>query len=368
MSASQQGPWPRPVVRRGVLAALFVAALAAWGAHHGGSAPRSAAIVASGARAEPAHISRLWQERYGLLLWRGGLRVFSSNPRFGGFSGLLTDGRGADFVAVSDRGWWWSARLAYDDAGRLSGLADAGRIAPMLSSRGRLLRWPWQDAEALAPWDGRRLQGPLIVAFERKERIAVYDWGRAGPRAAARYLRIPRGLHGGRDNGEVEAAARFWAGPRKGWLIAAGEKNFDSRGNVRAWLWRGRETIPFTIVRRDSFRITDMAVLSSGEGFITLERRFSKRFSSLPAFALRFFRTADIAAGRALEGRLLMEASWPAHAIDNMESLSLHDAGSELRLTLLSDDNYNPGLQSTLIFQFALPQADLERLLAAGKP
>ena len=349
-------------------ALLAALALAAWSGLAGADKARAPIVSASGATAEPAHVSRLWQERYGLLLWRGGLRVSSSDPRFGGFSGLLTDGRGEAFVAVSDRGWWWRGRLAHDARGRLSGLAEAGEMGPMLSSRGRPLRWPWQDAEAIAPWDGRRLEGPVLVAFERKERLALYDWAAAGPRAAARYLRIPAGLHAGRNNGEMEAAARFWAGPLKGWLIAAGEKNFDARGNVRAWAWRGRKTIPFTIVRRGTFRITDMAVLPSGEGFITLERRFSKRFSALPAFALRLFRTRDIAAGRALRGTLLMEASWPTHAIDNMEGLSLYRAGPELRLMLISDDNYNPALQSTLIFQFALPRDVLSRLLATPKP
>ena len=329
------------------------------------TAPRPAARAgaAFAVMAEPASMSRLGGRDFGPLQWRGGLRLRADDPRFGGFSGLILGRDGRRLLAVSDHGYWWRARLAYDDRGHLSGLASSGVMAHVLSSRATPLGGKWRDAEALAPYDARYLSGPVLTGFERKERLALYNWGGRGARAPARYIPLPPGVSLGKNNGELEAAARFWAGPRKGWFIAAGEKNFDARGNVRAWLWKGKTILPFSITRLGHFRVTDMAVLPDGKGFITLERRFSKKLKVLPAFALRLFRTADIERGRTVPGRLLLKAGWPAYAIDNMEGLSIHrHDGGELRLTIISDDNYNRALQSTLLFQFALSEKALAGL------
>ncbi len=315
----------------------------------------------------PIAMSRTGGERFGYLQWRGGLVLESPDPSFGGFSGLLLGADGRELLAVSDLGRWWQGRLTYDAQGRLSGLEHAGGPWPMLSSRGAPLRGGWRDAEALAPWDGRRTSGPVLVGFERRERVALYDWGARGKRAKARYLFLPKAVGRGRRNGEMEALARFWNGPRAGWLIAAAEKNFTPAGNVRAWMWRNRRVVSFAIRRKGDFRITDIAVLPSGRGFVTLERRFERSLTTLPAFAMRLFRVGDVHRDAVLEGVALMEASWPLHAIDNMEGLSVHRAGDELRLTVISDDNFNRSLQRTLLFQFALPLEELQRLLDDGK-
>ncbi len=341
-------------------AAAFCILLAAGAAPPAGAEPLSVAF-------EAAHISRGGRACTGLLEWRGGLRLSSGDPRFGGFSGLMLGRDGRRMLAVSDRGWWWRGRLAYDERGRLSGLAGSGRLSPLLSSRGARLRGSWRDAEALAPYDGRRLSGPVLVGFERKERLALYDWGARGGKATARYIPLPPGVSLGRRNGELEAAARFWAGPRRGWFIAAGEKNFDERGDIRAWLWKGRRILPFSIVRRGLFRVTDIAVLPDGSGFLTLERRFSRRMTALPAFAIRLFAVRALGGRRRLAGQTLLQAAWPFCHIDNMEGLAIHQRpDGELRLSVISDDNHNPGLQSTLLFQFALPRKVLQGL--SGPP
>ncbi len=346
-----------------MLATVMLALLATTVPFRSGSRAAGPAAVT----ALPVTMSRAGGERFGHLLWRGGLVLASPDPDFGGFSGLLLGARGRDLLAVSDLGRWWRARLTYDARGYLSGVEDAGGPRPMLSSRGAPLRGGWRDAEALAPWDGRRIGGPVLVGFERRERVALYDWGRRGSRAKARYLFLPKAIGRGRRNGEMEALARFWSGPRAGWLIAAAERNFTPEGDIRAWTWRGRRVESFAIRRMGAFRITDIAVLPSGRGFVTLERRFTRSLTALPAFAMRLFRTKDVTPGVVLDGVQLMEASWPLHAIDNMEGLSVHRAGGELRLTVISDDNFNRSLQRTLLFQFALPVEELERLLGGGK-
>ena len=66
----------------------------------------------------------------GALLYRGGLAIRSTYRRFGGQSGLVVSSDGKRLTAISDRGVWLRARIRYDAAGRLVGLAD-GRIGPL---------------------------------------------------------------------------------------------------------------------------------------------------------------------------------------------------------------------------------------------
>ena len=316
-------------------------------------------------QAEPVTLSRIGGVRFGELEWRGGLALSAGHDAFGGFSGLVVSADGARLLAVSDRGLWWQVRLVHDEDGLLAGVSGKSTLAPMLSSRGRPITGSWRDAEALAPYDARRLDGPLLVAFERRARLALYDWGAQRAQARARYLFLPVAIRRARENGEIEAVARFWNGPLAGFTLGIIEKGRAENGARRAFLWRDKRVTPFFIESRDDFRITDVAVLPDGAGFVTLERRFSKSLTSPPAFAMRLFRADAVRSGAVLKGRLLMQATWPMQAIDNMEGLALYERGDELRLLVISDDNFNRTLQSTLLFEFALPKPRLRALLEA---
>ncbi len=327
--------------------------------------PQLKAPVTIAVQAEPTTLSRIGSSRFGELIWRGGLIVGAEHPAFGGFSGLAVSADGARLLAVSDRGLWWRTRLRHDGKGLLAGLARESILAPVLSSRGRPLAGFWRDAEALAPFDARRLDGPLLVAFERRVRLALYDWGERKARARARYLFLPVPIHRARENGEIESIARFWNGPLAGHILGVIEKGRAKNGARRAFLWKDREVIPFFIESQGRFRITDAAVLPDGSGFLTLERRITKSFTKPPAFSIRLFRADAVRKGALLKGAVLMQATWPMQAIDNMEGLALYERGEELRLLLISDDNFNRGLQSTLLFEFALPKTRLRALLKA---
>ena len=328
-------------------------------------APSLSQPVALKVQAEPVTLSRIGSVRFGALEWRGGLALSAGHEAFGGFSGLVVSADGRRLLAVSDRGLWWQTALMRDESGMLAGVAGESRLAPMLSSKGAPLADAWLDAEAVAPFDGRRLDGPLLVAFERRARLALYDWGRQGAQARARYLFLPVAIRRARENGEIEAIARFWNGPLAGFTLGIIEKGRAENGARRAFLWRGKRVMPFFIASRNDFRITDVAVLPDGAGFITLERRFTRSLTRPPAFAMRLFRADAVRPGAVLKGRLLMQATWPMQAIDNMEGLALYERGGELRLLVISDDNFNRTLQRTLLFEFALPRARLQALLAA---
>ena len=68
----------------------------------------------------------------------GGLWLRADDPRFGGLSDLRVSADGERVVAVSDCGSGLTARLSYDDAGRLAGLADARLVALTDSAGGAL--------------------------------------------------------------------------------------------------------------------------------------------------------------------------------------------------------------------------------------
>lgn len=114
------------------------------------------------------------QKRFGALEWRGGLELESADERFGGLSGLALSKDGTGLLAVSDRGFWFKARLTYADA-RLTGISDA-EMAPILDSKGKPPKSKVAaDAESLASWTPGVIGGKMIVGFESRPRAGLYE-------------------------------------------------------------------------------------------------------------------------------------------------------------------------------------------------
>ena len=280
-------------------------------------------------------------DEFGPFAWRGGLTLSSDKNGFGGLSGLVIDGNCEDLLAVSDSGNWLRARLRYEE-GKLAGIADA-EMQPVLGADGKRQRdKAWVDAESLTPLGN----GKVGIAFERHVRFGAFDVGKSGLAARFKAIPHPKSMDQGPENGEIEA---FGALPGGGY-IAIAERQYDDAGNIRAWGWRGWQTTPFLIKRHDEYNVTDLVVTPRGD-VLTLERRFSE--TSLPGFAVRRFSAAGIGPGKVIEPELLLEASAPLYIIDNMEGMALCSRDGETRLTLVSDDNFNRSLQSTILLQFA---------------
>jgi hypothetical protein len=301
------------------------------------------------ARAEPAIINAApiasfqrysAEDGFGPFTWRGGLTLTSEDERFGGFSGLIMGKDCEDLLAVSDRGVWLKASLRYDGE-NLSGIGDA-QLAAMLNRKGQP---PGSkiagDAEALT----RLKDGSVAVGFESLVRVGRYDLPRDGFAARFRAIPHPKDIDTGPDNGEIEALGEL----ADGRLIAIAESQFDTGGAIRAWAWKGGQTTPFSIARFDSYRVTDLAVLDDGS-ILTLERRFEP--TSLPGMAVRRFPASAIARGAVIEPELLLEATAPLYVIDNMEGIAACQRGGTTRVTLISDDNFNRTVQSTILLQF----------------
>ena len=308
-----------------------------------------ALALATGAGAEPVAVTseridsfrRLSaSDGFGPFTFLGGLTLTSGTEDFGGFSGLVLDKGCEDLLAVSDRGQWLRARLVYD-GDRLAGLADA-QMSPIRDSKGRPQRSKaWADAEAVT----RLRNGRIAVGFESRVRFGVYDLQSRGLDARFRALPHPREIDRGPENGEVEAFGEVSGGR----LIAIAERQFDADRNIRGWLWAGRKVTRFSLEPHGSYEVTDLAV--DGDMVLTLERRFSA--TSLPGMAVRRFSVSGIAEDATVRPELLLEATAPLHVIDNMEAIGLCERQGEKRMTLMSDDNFNTSVQSTILLQFA---------------
>jgi hypothetical protein len=316
------------------------------------AAPAAAEEEALSLRALPVESFTMFSQlvTFGGLEWRGGLELSSDDVRFGGLSSLELTQDGMKLLSVSDEGFWFKADVLYTD-GHLSGL-DNALMAPILGPDGKPNKGKVRnDAEALAGWEPGKIDGKVIVGFESRARAGLYDLGKNGFKARFKDLKLPRDAVKGPPNKELESIGRFVSGPLAGSIIAISELNLDENGDIRAFVWGGKKAFEFTVKQYEDYAITDLAILPDGD-IITVERSFSGR--TLPGMAVRRIHTDDIVAGGAVSPSLIFSGRMPFYRIDNMEGIAVSEINGETRITIVSDNNYRPEFQRTLLLQFAL--------------
>lgn len=314
--------------------------------------PAGAEEEALAVRATPVKSFTMFSQlvTFGGLEWRGGLELASDDERFGGLSSLELSRDGTKLLAVSDRGYWLEADLLYTD-GHLSGLGTAA-MAAILGPDGKPYKGKVRnDAEALAGWEPGKIDGKVIVGFESRTRAGQFDLGKNGFKARFKDLKLRKEAAKGPPNKELESIGRFATGPLAGSILAISELNLDSTGDIRAFVWGGKKTFDFSIKQFEDYAITDLAILPDGD-IITIERSFSS--TSLPGMAVRRIRTEDIVADGAVSPILIFSGRMPFYRIDNMEGIAVSELNGETRITIVSDNNYRPEFQRTLLLQFAL--------------
>lgn len=314
--------------------------------------PAGAQEEALSVRTQPVKSFTMFSQlvTFGGLEWRGGIELASDDERFGGLSSLELSADGTGLLAVSDRGFWFKADLLYTDD-HLSGLKDAV-MAPILGPDGKPFKGKVRsDAEALAGWEPMRIDGKVIVGFESRARAGLYDLGKDGFKARFKDLKLPKAVAKGPPNQELEAIGRFATGPLAGSMLAISELNKDENGDIRAWVWGGKKAFSFSIKQYEDYAITDLAILPDGD-VLTVERSFSA--TSLPGMAVRRIKTEDIVADGAVAPSLVFSGRMPFYRIDNMEGIAVSKLNGETRVTIISDNNYRPQFQRTLLLQFAL--------------
>lgn len=280
--------------------------------------------------------------RYGALVFRGGLELKSTNPLFGGLSGIEVGADGA-FVAVSDQGSFVAGKLALNDAGDLVGVTDA-RIGLMRDERGDPLADKVSgDAEDIA----RLTDGRYAVSFEQRHRIWIYDLAGKGALAAA--LAGPATPQDMADNEGLEALTQAPNGD----LVAGREFTANRKPPAEIYrlsLARGQTVTGAAQVTAD-YGLVALRVLPGGD-LVALERFFMPIIGSRTV--LRRYAAAGLTgAAPSLTGPELAALRAPL-ALDNFEGLAVAPrADGGTRLYILSDDNFNPA-QRTLLYAFDL--------------
>lgn len=293
----------------------------------------------------------------GKLEWRGGLVLTSAHRNFGGWSGLALEPDSKRYIAVSDSGSWMSGEITY--RGKTPVAITSAHIGPLLTLEGvPLKRGRDRDAEAVAIESGTLDQGTILVSFEQNSRIARYEFAReSGVSATKSFITLPARAKKMRRNSGLEAMTVLKAGAFSGSIVAFSERMRDLDRNHVGWLWSEGKAQPILLADIGDFDVVDVAGLADG-GIVVLERRF--RWLEGMNMRLRRASQNEIGAGRAITGEILLEADL-RNEIDNMEGLAVsRGTDGETLLTVISDDNFNPFLQRTVLLQFALkaPQSE----------
>ena len=308
----------------------LLALLTFLGASEGAAEP----IVVS---ATPAQLDREDPSvtRLGPLRYVGGFALNARDRRFGGLSGLVVE---ADrLTAVTDRGFWYRARLVVNNDGRFTGI-DGSELAPILSSKGEPLKIERgeHDAEAITKWNGT-----YAVAFERFHRIGLYDPA-ARDLGRPDYIRDIPGLAKSPANGGIEALA----GLDDGRLLALTE-DYAPSGDLVGWLIDQDQRDPVAYPKTN-WKPTDAAYHPT-IGLLVLERRFS----ALIGFTarVRLIEKSAIVPGRSIGGDIIARFAGSTIS-DNFEGIAVSERpDGRLFVWLISDDNFN-FLQQTLLLGF----------------
>lgn len=311
----------------------------------------AALLWAGAAAAEPLHVTVIPVEvtmpaeaRLELL---SAVELRARHPDFGGYSAIELARDGAHFVALSDQADWFEGRLRRE-GDRIVAVEDA-RTRPLLRPEGRGAI-VWRDAEALEIPDPD-LDGPRWVAFERRHRIGFF----AGPDAPERTVALAVDTSDWPPNDGLEGLALA----PDGRLLALLEvKDLEARGLAAVPAWWLTPDDPADPTRLDGvatalpppgrFAVTGADFGPDGRLYV-----LGRTFGVLGGFSFGVFRYE--VAGDALTGpEVLLELAGSAGA-DNAEGISVRrDAQGRLRVTVITDDNFNL-LQRTIIYDFAAP-------------
>lgn len=280
------------------------------------------------------------REEFDRLTLMSAFELRSRHPQFGGISGLAISDDGK-LYAVSDSGYWLSARMRHDTEGRLLDLVD-WQIKPMLTPEETPTARPLSDAEALA----RAPDGSFIVAFEQVHRLWRYPAPPLTVESPAAPVAVPSDAAQAPTNGGLECTAVLPSGTI--FTITEGLQNPD--GSFRGWLIGNGRFTDFSYTPAEDFRVSDCAALSDGD-VIVLERRLSL-FLSFSA-RLKLIKAESIRPGAMLAGEELLRLDPPLR-VDNFEGIAVQEAPGGPLIYIISDDNFLP-VQRTLLLQFRLP-------------
>jgi hypothetical protein len=281
--------------------------------------------------------------RFGALTLLSAFHLRSKDNRFGGLSGLSI-GADGKLYAISDRGYWLSARMQTDANGTISNLID-WRIAPMLTTTNKPVRRRLRDAEALA----QTRDGSFLVAFEGVHRIWRYPPPPRTFESNPSPVQFPSIGSRLPSNSGIEALTVL----ADGQVLALTEGFENPDGSFKGWLIDNGQSAELSYVPANGFRVTDCAALENGD-LLVLERRYVP-FGILSA-RVTLVKADSLKPGAKLVGKELLKLEHPL-ATENYEGIAAQRTPQGTVIFIVSDDNYG-FFQQTLLLQFLLPIAD----------
>lgn len=279
-----------------------------------------AGLTASGAGQRPEMTligSYTWTER---------------GPDFGGFSGIDLTPDGEGFVAVADAGRIVTGRLIRDK-GLVTGV-HTDHNTPLRDDDGSDLDRYEHDAEGIA----LRSNGRIYVSFEGVHRV----WTYRDPESEAAWMPRHKDFRRFQDNSALEALA---IGPDNT-LYTLPERSGRMERPFPVYRYaKGNWTQAFTIPRRGKFLPVGADFGPDGR-FYLLERTVKVPFG----FKTRI-RSFQVDGDRIGDERELLSTAAGLH--DNLEGIAVWQDTGGIRVTLISDDNFN-WFQKTEIVEYRL--------------
>ena len=299
---------------------------------------------------DPKHPERT---EFGVLNLMSAFHLSSDDKRFGGLSGLSIGSDGKRY-AISDNGYWLSAKMVRNEVDALINLVD-WQIAPLLTPSGTPVSGNLRDAEALT----RLKDGSFLVAFEGIHRIWRYDAPPYTFQSIPTDVQISPEIARAPANGGMEGIASL----PDGRLLILTEEFENPDGSFKGWLIEGQKAVELSYIPARGFHVTDCAALDNGD-VLVLERRYvplgilSARITLVEGSGLR--------AGAKLVGKELLKIEQPL-AAENYEGIAVERTSKGTMIFIVSDDNYS-SFQQTLLLQFLLPDAANEPLTSHTGP
>ena len=277
--------------------------------------------------------------KVGHLRYMGGLVLKSTDPTFGGISGLRA-APGGRLLGITDTGNWVVFTVV-EHAGRLVGVKD-GSIAPLLDETGSAaFRKEDGDAEGLE-WDPAT--HTAMVSFEQDHRIQHYagiDPARPTTLGVkpAKVTRDPATADWPK-NGGGEAIAALSDGSR----LVFEEDGVDSDGLSPVLQTKDGKTRQLTYRRVPGYKPTDAVEVAPGELLV-----LGRAFGAVDGISANLSR---VTVGSAMVAHEVARLK-PPLTIDNMEGLALRHVGGRTFVYIIADDNFN-AWEKILLLKFEL--------------
>jgi hypothetical protein len=262
-------------------------------------------------------------------------RLDMADPLFGGLSGLELSDDGTRFTALSDGGSFLRGTITRAADGAITRVTMT-RPVPLKSNTDAPLRRGRNDSEglAIAP------DGTTYISFEGVARVLRYD----RIDGLATNLPTPREFAAFPKNAALEALAidaqgRLYTFPEelrgsKKIRLLTGQPGNPGGPDFPVWRFaNGKWTQPFSLPRDGSYLPVGADFGPDGRLYV-LERQFR----GIAGFGSRV-RSFTVGAKGLGDERTILQSPIGLH--DNLEGISVwRDAAGNIRLTMVSDDNF----------------------------